>query len=85
MGLVNRVSAPGAAVSEAVELAREISENAPLAVAQAKAAITEGFDLPWDEAAAVERSKYHPLIDTKDRLEGLAAFRERRKPNYRGE
>jgi enoyl-CoA hydratase/carnithine racemase len=85
MGLVNKLSAPGGAVAEAVEMGREIAENAPLAVAQAKAAITEGFDQPWDEAAAIERAKYHPLLDSKDRLEGLAAFREKRKPVYKGE
>jgi enoyl-CoA hydratase/carnithine racemase len=66
-------------------MAGEIAQNAPLAVAQAKAAINEGAALPWDEAAALERAKYHPLLATRDRLEGLAAFREKRKPVYRGE
>jgi enoyl-CoA hydratase/carnithine racemase len=85
MGLVNKLSAPGDVVAEACELGLEISANAPLAVAQAKAAINEGFDLAWDDAAALERAKYRPLLDTKDRLEGLAAFREKRRPSYRGE
>lgn len=85
MGLVNRLSAPGLAVAEACELANEIVQNAPLAVAQAKAAITEGYDLAWDEAARLEREKYHPLLATQDRLEGLAAFREKRRPSFRGE
>lgn len=85
MGLVNKVSAPGKALDEAVAMAAEIASNAPLAVAQAKAAITEGMDLAWDEASALERAKYVPLLDTRDRLEGLAAFREKRRPVYRGE
>jgi enoyl-CoA hydratase/carnithine racemase len=85
MGLVNKVSAPANVLSEALAMADEIAGNAPLAVAQAKAAINEGYDLPWDEAAKLEREKYHPLLTTKDRLEGLAAFREKRKPDYRGE
>jgi enoyl-CoA hydratase/carnithine racemase len=85
MGLVNRISAPGNVVEEACVLAREIAENAPLAVGQAKSAINEGFDLAWDEAAALEREKYHPLLETQDRLEGLASFREKRKPAFRGE
>lgn len=84
IGLVNRVSEPGKVIDAALALASEIVANAPLAVSQAKAAINEGWDLPWDEAAALERAKYHPLIDTSDRLEGLAAFREKRPPNYRG-
>lgn len=85
MGLVNKVSAPNNALTEAVAMAEEIAANAPLAVEQAKAAINEGYGLPWDDAASLERAKYHPLLATKDRLEGLAAFREKRKPDYRGE
>jgi enoyl-CoA hydratase/carnithine racemase len=85
MGLVNKISAPGNVVEEACVLATEIAENAPLAVGQAKAAINEGLHLAWDEAAVLEREKYHPLLETKDRLEGLAAFREKRKAVFRGE
>jgi enoyl-CoA hydratase/carnithine racemase len=84
MGLVSRVSAPGASVTEACDLALEIAANAPLAVAAAKQAVTRGFDLGWDEAARVERESYHPLLGTRDRLEGLAAFRERRPANFQG-
>lgn len=84
MGLVNRVSAPGQAVAEARDLALSVVENAPLAVAQAKKAITGGLGLAWDDAAALERAMYHPLLATEDRLEGLAAFREKRRPNYKG-
>jgi enoyl-CoA hydratase/carnithine racemase len=84
MGLVNRVSAPGAVVAEACELALDISANAPLAVAAAKGAITRGTDLEWEDAARVEREAYHPLLATADRLEGLVAFRERRLPNFKG-
>ena len=38
-----------------------------------------------DEALALETSLYEKTLDTADRLEGLAAFREKRKPVYRGE
>jgi enoyl-CoA hydratase/carnithine racemase len=85
MGLVNKLSAPGGSVSEALDLAAEIGQNAPLAVAQAKAAINGGLHLAWDDAALLEREMYHPLLTTKDRLEGLAAFHEKRTPNFRGE
>jgi enoyl-CoA hydratase/carnithine racemase len=85
MGLVNKLAVPGGAVAEALELAAEIGQNAPLAVAQAKAAIDGGLGLPWDEAARLEREMYHPLLATKDRLEGLAAFHEKRRPNFQGE
>ena len=85
MGLVNKLSTPGGSVAEALELAAEIGRNAPLAVAQAKAAINGGLHLPWDDAAQLEREMYHPLLTTQDRLEGLAAFHEKRPPNFRGE
>jgi len=84
MGLVNRLSESGGALEEALRLAEEISANAPLAVAQAKAAITHGYDQLWDDAATTERESYHPLLDTADRLEGLRAFREKRAPQYEG-
>ena len=84
MGLVSRVSAPGAVVAEACELALDIAANAPLAVAAAKRAIVRGVDLAWDDAARIEREAYHPLLGSEDRLEGLAAFRERRAANFKG-
>ena len=84
MGLVNRV-ASGSVVADAVALAEEIANNAPIAVAAAKHAIDEGFDLPLEDGLACEQKHYAKTLPTKDRLEGLAAFREKRKPVYRGE
>lgn len=85
MGIVGKLSAPGRVVDEACSIGEEIAGNAPLAVAQAKAAIDEGYDLPFDEAGALEREKYRPLLATKDRVEGLQAFLERRPPKFLGE
>lgn len=84
MGLVNRTSAPGRVVAEACELALEIAGNAPLALVQAKRAIDDGYDLPFDEGARLEHALYHPLLATEDRVEGLVAFREKRPPVYKG-
>jgi enoyl-CoA hydratase/carnithine racemase len=85
MGLVSRVSAPGRAVDEAVDLAMAIAENAPIAVAEAKASVNESFALPLDQALRAEHRHYEPCLLSKDRLEGLAAFREKRKPVYGGQ
>jgi enoyl-CoA hydratase/carnithine racemase len=85
LGLVNRLAAEGALIEEALTWAEEIAGNAPIAVAAAKHAIDEGFDLPLDKALACEQAHYAKTLPTKDRLEGLAAFREKRKPVYRGE
>jgi len=87
MGLVNRV-APGDSVSDvARELASAIAANGPLAVRAAKAAIDaaeEGGDLA--SHLLRERELYlERVLPSKDRLEALAAFREKRKPVYTGE
>ncbi len=85
LGLVNQVVAAGSALSAALTLAREILPNGPVALRMAKRAISRGLDLDRDAGLALEQACYAEVIPTKDRLEGLAAFREKRKPQYRGE
>ena len=84
MGLVNRVSPPGESVSDALKLAEEIAANAPLAVASAKDALREAWDLGLDDALAREHAAYEEILNSTDRLEGLAAFVAKRKPEYEG-
>lgn len=57
----------------------------PLALRMAKRAINEGLELDMESALALEEECYEQLLNTKDRLEGLAAFAEKRKPRYNGE
>jgi methylglutaconyl-CoA hydratase len=68
----------------ALKIAREIARNAPIAVAQAKQAITKGIQVPLDEGLAIEKSCYQTTIATNDRIEGLRAFQEKRPPVYEG-
>jgi enoyl-CoA hydratase/carnithine racemase len=85
IGLVNRV-VPGAEVmATAMELAEEIAANAPIALAQAKFSIDFGLEADLATGLAIESNAYQVLIPTKDRLEGLEAFQQKRKPVYRGE
>lgn len=65
--------------------AEEIGQAAPLALRQAKWAVDNGFDRDLEAGLAIETKAYLRLINTRDRLEGLAAFAEKRKPVYRGE
>lgn len=65
--------------------AQEIALAAPLSLRQAKLAIDSGFDKNLADGLALETKAYLRLINTKDRLEGLAAFAEKRKPAYIGE
>jgi enoyl-CoA hydratase/carnithine racemase len=84
MGLANRVSAPGQSLHAALTLAAEIAANSPVAVAAAKTAIDEGWDLQMDEALAGERKQYEKPLLSEDRLEGLKAFAEKRPPRWQG-
>ena len=85
IGLVNRVAPVGQALAEALKLAEVIAANGPVAISAAKAALQLGSSLPIDAGLDLERRQYERTLSTTDRLEGIAAFREKRKPVYRGE
>jgi len=85
IGMVNKVTTGENLLAEAYKLAAEMAANAPLAVRQAKLAINHGLEMDLDNGLVLESSAYEVLIPTKDRLEGLAAFKEKRKPIYLGE
>lgn len=68
----------------ALGLAEEIAGNAPISIRQAKKAIDLGYPLDLDSAFVLENEIYNATLLSEDRLEGLAAFAERRKPRYRG-
>lgn len=84
LGLVNRVAPDADVLAHALTLAGQVAEGGPVALAAAKAAIQEGLELGLDEGLELEYQKYQAVIPTEDRLEGLAAFREKRKPRYTG-
>ncbi|MCX7999165.1 MAG: enoyl-CoA hydratase-related protein [Leptospiraceae bacterium] len=67
------------------EFISEILRCAPIAIRLAKQAIQEGFDLPLKEALELERKCYLQTLPTKDRLEALKAFQEKREPKFTGE
>ncbi|ETO31326.1 hypothetical protein RFI_05793 [Reticulomyxa filosa] len=71
-------------MDKALTLAREIVNNGPVAIAAAKQAINESF-APTVQNMSAEKNAYDRVIPTKDRLEALAAFKEKRKPSFKGE
>lgn len=85
IGLINRIVPADELMTTAVSLAEQIADNAPLALAQAKFAIDCGVEVELATGLQLESNAYKLLVPTKDRLEGLAAFQEKRKPIYRGE
>jgi enoyl-CoA hydratase/carnithine racemase len=84
MGLANRLSEPGKVVEAALALGEEIAANAPIAVAAAKAAIEETWDLELPAGLRRERELYERPLFSEDRNEGLRAFAERRAPRWSG-
>uniref|UniRef100_F7AHV7 Methylglutaconyl-CoA hydratase, mitochondrial-like n=2 Tax=Ciona intestinalis TaxID=7719 RepID=F7AHV7_CIOIN len=88
IGLVNHVVPQNengdAAFSKSLELAKEIVPQGPIALRMAKQAINRGSEVDLSSGLAFEQACYAQVIPTKDRLEGLTAFKEKRKPNYKG-
>ncbi|MDM8551495.1 enoyl-CoA hydratase-related protein [Desulfobacterales bacterium HSG2] len=85
IGLVNQVCAPENLLDECMKMASMICETGPVAIEQAKYAINYGLETDLNTGLAIESNAYWVTIPTQDRLEGLAAFREKRKPVYKGE
>lgn len=84
IGLVNKVCPPELLLEECRKMAAMICETGPIAIQQAKYAINYGLETDLHTGLAIESNAYWVTIPTEDRLEGLAAFREKRKPVYKG-
>jgi len=84
IGLVTDVFAHEQLMPKAYELAERILANAPLAVRAVKRLVRQGLEMPLPIAIDAERQVWGLLRDTQDRLEGRAAFKEKRKPKFQG-
>ncbi|MGD8269694.1 MAG: enoyl-CoA hydratase-related protein [Desulfobacterales bacterium] len=84
IGLANKICEPSALRAECRNMAAMICETGPIAIEQAKYAINYGLETDLQTGLAIESNAYWVCIPTEDRLEGLAAFREKRKPVYKG-
>ena len=85
LGLVNRVTEPGAALDGALELAKRIAANAPLSLMATKRVVIESQDWSLDEMFAKQAAIVNPVFASKDAMEGAAAFAEKRAPRWKGE
>jgi enoyl-CoA hydratase len=81
-GVVNRIC--DNVVEEALATARNIAQNAPLAVRQAKKSIHYGLQMDLATGYRFEIEAYNQLVGTEDRKEGVRAFNEKRKPRFQG-
>lgn len=84
IGLVNKVVEPGKVVDAAIETANTIAAMGPLAIASVKRVIHEGASQPLPEANLLEQQAFAKLFESADQSEGMAAFMEKRKADFKG-
>ena len=82
-GLVNHVVPKGKALEKALEIAEQILLSAPIAIRMAKVAMSRGPEVDFHTAYALDIAAYNVTVPTEDRLEGVAAFNEKRKPRWK--
>lgn len=83
--LITRMAPVREVETTAVRIAQEMAAKAPVAMRYAKEAICKGQDLTLDQGLRMENDLYLLLFSTKDRVEGIEAFLQKRKPEFRGE
>jgi enoyl-CoA hydratase len=83
-GLVNRVVPVEAYLDEALALAQAIAERAPIAIRLAKEAVNNAFETSLTDGLADERRAFYVLFSTEDQKEGMTAFIEKRKAEWKG-
>ena len=85
IGLVNAVYEPEELMDKAMEMAQMMLKNAPVAIRLAKQSINEGYDLDADAAIGLENKLFGKCFATHDQKEGMDAFLNKRKAEFKGE
>ncbi len=83
-GLVNKVVPKEMYMHEAIELAKEIAQLSPVAVQLAKEAVNRSYETHLDEGLAFERKNFYLTFASEDQKEGMQAFVEKRKADFKG-
>lgn len=84
IGLVNDVVPMEELLNQALEIAKDIGKNAPLSLKAIKKAVNDGLQTDIHTALNIELTHYYTCAKSEDRLEGIKAFNEKRKPNWEG-
>lgn len=83
-GLINKIVPVELYLSEAVKLAKEIAALSPIAVRMGKEAVLQSFNGSLEEGLQFERKNFYMLFASDDQKEGMSAFVEKRKPDFKG-
>ena len=83
-GLANKIFPQQDLLENTLAIAKTISEKGPIAVRQAKQAINKGMQMSLLDGMAFEIEAYNRTVSTADRVEGIKAFNEKRKPKFEG-
>lgn len=83
-GLINKIVPIELYMEEATKLAQEIASMSPIAVQMAKESVKRSFEVPLEEGLHFERKNFYMLFSANDQKEGMNAFVEKRKPDFKG-
>ena len=84
LGIILKAVPVADVLPKSLALAASISKNGPIAIRQAKYAITKGINTDLESALSIETAAYEVVIPTTDRIEALNAFSEKREPIFKG-
>jgi enoyl-CoA hydratase len=84
LGIVNKVFPPDKLMEEVFKTARTIAQNGPVGVSMAKGSVNAGYDVGGSEGEAIEITTWANSFATHDQKEGMEAFLEKRKPQFKG-
>jgi enoyl-CoA hydratase len=84
LGLVSRVVPKEAYLTEAKKVASEIASKSPVAIRMAKMAVNKSFEMGLSQGIDFERELFYLLFASEDKKEGMRAFMEKRKPEFKG-
>ncbi|MBW2369086.1 MAG: enoyl-CoA hydratase/isomerase family protein, partial [Deltaproteobacteria bacterium] len=83
-GLVDKVVPREKLMEASIALARKISKNGPIAIKAIKRLLNKSYDVPLEEGLSMERDEFGKVCASNDKVEGITAFFEKRKPIYTG-